>query len=266
MIRLKLQSYGQFNEGHRVGPTVWPHFDLLCVHKGRISLCLQGKSSLKITSGDAVLIFPDTSFEGDAVTATAHASVHHFELIDTPVEGPLSDLADRRTGYLSFPGPRNAHFRRDVDRLIRLSQQPETSHTLAMCDALLVILISQLRSDCDALTVSSPTAAEQFDGLRSWVIDNLHNRLTITDLATHAGISESHFRAIFKRREKCSAGAFLAELRMAEAQRLLRETRLPIKRVARAVGYASSVSFYHAFMRCMAMTPSQYRERKAPRG
>lgn len=266
MIRLKLQSYGQFNADHRVGPSVWPHFDLLCVHKGQISLSLLGESPLEMSAGDVVLIFPNTPFKGDAITAMAHASVHHFELIDVPNGAQLVDLADRQADYISFPGPRNTHFRRDVDRLIQLSQQPQLSHTYTMSSALLVLLVSQLRSDNEALSSPAATPVAQFDGLHEWVMDNLDKKLTITDLATHVGVSESHFRALFKRQENCTAGTFLGELRMTEAQRLLRETRMPIKRVARAVGYASSVSFYHAFTRCMAMTPAEYRERKAPRG
>ncbi|MGI9428504.1 MAG: helix-turn-helix domain-containing protein [Bythopirellula sp.] len=266
MIRLKQQSYGQFDSGHRVGPATWPHFDLLCLHEGRISLCLQAQHQLEMTQGDAVLIYPHTQFEGDAITATARASVHHFEFFNHPPEAPLTDLAGRCAGFLTFLGPRDAHFRSDVDRLIRLSTQVESVHVATMREALLTILLSQLCIERDSLTTSPPTRTEQFDGLRAWTMDNLHRKLTITDLAKQVGVSESHFRALFRHREGLPAGAFLAELRMTEAQRLLRETRLPIKRVARAVGYSSAVSFYHSFTRSVAMTPAQYRDRKAPRG
>ncbi|XXF10390.1 AraC family transcriptional regulator [Pseudomonas sp. D2-3] len=53
--------------------------------------------------------------------------------------------------------------------------------------------------------------------------------------------------------------SLLDELRFEQARRLLGEQRLPIARVAEALGYSETASFRHAFQRWSGTSPSRYR-------
>ena len=99
-----------------------------------------------------------------------------------------------------------------------------------------------------------------------WAGQNLSRGVTVDDLAQRAGLSSSHFRTLFAARLGRPAGAFLLDLRMREAARLLRETQNAIKQIARQTGYGDVATFYHAFRRRFKSTPGAYRTRHAPRG
>jgi len=50
-------------------------------------------------------------------------------------------------------------------------------------------------------------------------------------------------------------------VRLAEARRLLRQTRLPLGEICRRVGYASAPHFSRVFGKESGCTPSAYRRR-----
>ncbi len=78
-------------------------------------------------------------------------------------------------------------------------------------------------------------------------------------LARLAGLSPSRFAALFSRATGRSPLAYIADRRLARAQRLLIVTGSEIQEVARAVGFADAYYFSRWFRRCAGMAPSAYR-------
>ena len=273
MLQPGLQSYGQFDAGHRIRPVVWPHFDLLVLHEGELRLKLLGGDYFHLVGGDAILIFPNTPFEGDAVSASAKASVHHFTLSDQPVEmreplAPLDHLAGKEHGYEIYRAAVGPGVVNDIDRLVRLSE-PQLSlgpsgKTMRM--TLLLLMLIQLREAFPVVAESPATTQSRFSDLMRWASTRLESHPTVSDMARRAQLSESHFRRAFAQETGQTAGRYLLSLRMTRARRLLRETRMPIKQVAQSVGYASVIAFHHAFATQVGGTPAQYRKNKSPRG
>lgn len=70
-------------------------------------------------------------------------------------------------------------------------------------------------------------------------------------------------RRTLERRFRASAGrsvfAEVRRLRLQRAQRLLLDTNLPIKQIARASGFGSNVQMYQVFMRFVRTAPSEFR-------
>lgn len=83
--------------------------------------------------------------------------------------------------------------------------------------------------------------------------------LSLRDLADAAGMSVFHFARAFKRTFGCPPHAYLREIRLREADRLLRTSRLNITEIAFECGYSSSSAFTAAFRRRYARTPSEWR-------
>lgn len=83
--------------------------------------------------------------------------------------------------------------------------------------------------------------------------------LSLRDLANAAGMSVFHFARAFKRTFGCPPHAYLRDLRLHEADRLLRTSRLNITEIAFECGYSSSSAFTAAFRRRYACTPSDWR-------
>ncbi len=73
------------------------------------------------------------------------------------------------------------------------------------------------------------------------------------------GPSPSHLIRLFKRERGCPPLQYLLKLRIKEAERLLRATRLPVQVVAKRVGFEDPYYFSRAFRKITGRAPSQGR-------
>jgi AraC family transcriptional regulator len=89
--------------------------------------------------------------------------------------------------------------------------------------------------------------------------------LNLTDLAAVAGLSVFHFSRMFKLATGESPYHFVGSRRLARAERLLRETELPLSQLALDCGFASQSHFNAAFRKVMGVSPGRYRrEHRSP--
>jgi AraC family transcriptional regulator len=84
--------------------------------------------------------------------------------------------------------------------------------------------------------------------------------LSIAEFAQICGISSGHLMRAFKQSTGQTIHAYVEQVRVAKAQRLLCETDLPIKTVAAEMGFASASSFSFAFRRATGGTPLAFRQ------
>ncbi len=85
--------------------------------------------------------------------------------------------------------------------------------------------------------------------------------LTVLELAGQAGMSEVHFRRLFRRVYHVSPLQFITSQRIRRAKELLIDGSLTIGQVADAVGYASVYYFSRIFKQVTGLTPSGYRQK-----
>lgn len=82
-------------------------------------------------------------------------------------------------------------------------------------------------------------------------------------LAGQSGLSRWQFGARFKALTGRSPSAYLADLRISHAKRLMLETRLRVRDIAQRSGYRDEYYFSRAFKRATGVAPSDYRLRMA---
>ncbi len=261
MIRFLINERGVVNRSRKVGPVVWPHFDLFFVHRGAVALRLESKP-IKLSAGDGVLIYPYTTFTGESVRGTALASVLHFAL-DGPVNElpmPLRRLAGRTHGF-EFRRRRPAdHVERDLERGLLLATHRSRPLIHEMRVALLTLILAEW--DVSRPQRRGPVRhSAVFDPLVQWLGANLHRPVSLREMAARARYSPSHFRSLFQEYVGLSPGKYLALLRINESQRLLREGLMPIKEIARVTGFADLQHFYRVFKSRCHTTPRAFRER-----
>lgn len=85
-------------------------------------------------------------------------------------------------------------------------------------------------------------------------------RTNVATLARLAGMSPSHFAALFRQATGMAVLEYQIAQRMSHARELLDTTDLPINAVARAVGYRDPFYFARHFRASHGMTASQYRD------
>ncbi|WP_253674852.1 GlxA family transcriptional regulator [Streptoalloteichus tenebrarius] len=130
------------------------------------------------------------------------------------------------------------------------------------------LVFAPFRSGSQAQYVARPlpgrtSRAGDEDGLgatRRWAQDRLAERLTLHDLARHAGYSTRTFSRRFREETGTSPLRWLHERRVALAMRLLEETDLPVERVAAQSGLGTAANLRLHLRRVGGVTPSAHRE------
>lgn len=241
--------------------TQWPHFDLLWVHAGRLRMILLDDREEELKSGEGILIFPHTPFRAESVSASARASVQHFQ-VKSARQAPEILLALRKqsTGYELFSSKRPEAMDAMIDRAIELAALPQTSVVHDMRIALLVLILGELRLQKEQSQVKHQ---DRLQLLIDEVRTDPARRWTLDEMANFSGLSTSHFRAIFKSRTGETPGQFQLRARMAEAARLLSATDLPIKQIASRLDFDQLPHFYRQFVLAHGIPPAEYRRAKA---
>jgi AraC-like DNA-binding protein/quercetin dioxygenase-like cupin family protein len=93
--------------------------------------------------------------------------------------------------------------------------------------------------------------------------DNLENKITLDDIAGHAGYSISHFGAFFAQKTSYAPMEYYNQLKIQRACSYLQFSDMKIKEIAFRLGYYDPFHFSKAFRQEMEITPKEYRKRYA---
>ena len=85
--------------------------------------------------------------------------------------------------------------------------------------------------------------------------------ISITPIARHLGVSESHLSHVFKKETSYTIINYLTQYRMHMAMKLLQDCRYKVYEVADKVGYRDVTYFGSAFKKVVGMSPSEYQDR-----
>ena len=104
--------------------------------------------------------------------------------------------------------------------------------------------------------------------VRQFVLQHIERPLSIEMLARSAGTSRSSFSHQFRRITGRTPARFVLDVRLAEVERLLTQTDLPLRTIAQQTGFADATHLGKAFRRRLHQSPGAYRaglHRQAPR-
>ena len=96
----------------------------------------------------------------------------------------------------------------------------------------------------------------------SFMKNNYNVSLSVGEIAAKVFLGPDYFRKLFREVTGSSVSAFLQDIRIDEACRLLRTTDELIKDIGMKIGYGDQKSFYQAFKKLTGKTPKEYREGK----
>jgi AraC-like DNA-binding protein len=94
---------------------------------------------------------------------------------------------------------------------------------------------------------------------RQYVVSNLTRRIDVTELATRAGKTRSHFSHLFRAATGRSPAQYVTDLRLTEAARRLIATRATLKEIAAETGFANANHLCKVFRRKYHLSPGTYR-------
>lgn len=92
--------------------------------------------------------------------------------------------------------------------------------------------------------------------------ENYQNyNLTVSDIATHIGFSESHLRNAFKKETGSGVIQFLSKIRMEAAKKMLANPNATASEIAVNAGFSEYAHFCRVFRKYTGLSPSEYRKR-----
>lgn len=99
--------------------------------------------------------------------------------------------------------------------------------------------------------------------IMDYIHKNYKKDIAINTLAEHVGLSYSHVRKIFNDETGENIVNYINNMRIEEAQRLLRQTNMNINDIALSLGYNNKQSFNRFFKKYVGINPGEYRSIKA---
>ncbi len=110
----------------------------------------------------------------------------------------------------------------------------------------------------------APLDIEQYDPIADavhYLRKNFHEDLRLDQVAKTFSLSPAYFSRLFKTRTGNSFRQYLIWLRVEAAKFLLKESTIPISRVAESVGYHDANHFSVRFKEETGLTPNQFRHK-----
>lgn len=239
-----------------IGPAIWPHYDIIVIQHGEVALTVE-EAAMVLCAEDAVVIPPEHTFGGKAVSESAVIWVLHYADFVGDGESPLLSpvpLIIRKAAERSLA--RKAM--EEISRVWKGGDGGGRVDEVRRCREAELLgewLLLQFGQVARRGPLVEPprlreTVAHVLEG-------NLH--LEIAEMARHAGYSPSRFRKLFTGHYAMSPQQFFSRARIEEAKRLLQETLLPIKEIAPRLGYGEVAAFHRAFKRETSFSPAAWR-------
>ena len=147
-----------------------------------------------------------------------------------------------------------------IERLLR----SENALDQLYAETLGLLLAMELCKFCDSAAVirtsgSGGLSERQIGLVLDFIQSNLHQEISLGDLAVLVGQSRFHFSRAFKKSLGISPVRHVRALRIETARELLKLRGMSIAEVAETVGFKGAAQFSRAFLEIMTITPSEYR-------
>ena len=85
--------------------------------------------------------------------------------------------------------------------------------------------------------------------------------IRVEDIAHDCHFSPSYVAKLFKKKEGKTIGEYLRDVRMEEAELLLKNTRLPVQELSALVGFTDANYFTAVFTKRHGISPLAYRKK-----
>ena len=244
--------------GSRFGPRSLGDFELVLVVTGSAELELDDHRET-LLPGSWVLSRPGMrdSYRWDAERLCRHLYVH-FEL------DPGLDTS--RWPWIRH-WPAEAGLEAEFRRLVWLGSTPDgadptgaraSAARLTVADLLATFLGGAVPSADPAPSTQPPVARALTHVQRRWERDGLV-QLSRDELAAAAGVSVPHLSRLFRQEYGLGPSRALEWVRLRRALVLLSRGSMPVREIARAVGYGDQYHFSRRFRETFSLSPTAFR-------
>ncbi|WP_036633647.1 helix-turn-helix transcriptional regulator [Paenibacillus alginolyticus] len=243
------------------------HYEIYYLLRGKRYYFIQDRSYL-IQEGDLVFI------DKNELHKTRNADIHlHERILLNFDDSWIRSIDEKASTHLLVPFQQKQHIfsltganRTFVENLL-FSLLREKHQALGGWQLNSKALLTQLLFFCSRITDKISSAQEdppaynpKIFEIVAYINEQYRNRLTLASISESFHISPSYFCRTFKETTGFSFIEYLNNVRIREAQRLLRETKLKVIHIAEQSGFDSVAHFGRVFKQVTTQTPLECRK------
>ena len=241
-----------FARQQRLAPTVVPTARLLLIERGTAQYHLDGHQ-VAVGPGDLLLVPAMARRWWQADGASFTMAWSEFLLVERgPLDLPAMRLRSDKSDFTDA-----------LSLWCRLSEAGRRGGQAGrlLQEAELRTLLARVLLDQHSEIFSSADAGTQGDGAvraaLGWLERHYADATPERGLARRVGLSEGHFRTRFRASVGTNPRAFVLDLRLHAARRLLAAGTMGVKEVAATVGYRDPLLFSRLYRRRWGVPPSR---------
>ena len=236
------------------------NYEVILIDRGPYRCELNG-AQLTLRHGQVLVIKPGDWHQDHLRDGQRHY-VLHFRLIG-PFSGepatPLFQTEARPVEQICEGDYAHETF---FMRELRREANDATVHSAAIQDCLLEAFFWRIARGLPAAALSDafrrlPQAEAQREMIAAVLCRHLKSNPTVRELAAEAGMSPRHFSTLCARMFGTGPARCLLQLKLRQAEEMLRYRGLRVKEVSAALGFANPYHFSRAFKRVHGRPPSQ---------
>lgn len=240
------------------------------LHGGDIAFLPRGRSHFLANSIDTQCVDigispsqqpPDSDTPGsEADVRVLCAAFETDEDFQHPLFTTLPDLIHINLADNAAPCEHNTHVVHTIVKALEERIPGNDALINRLCEALLIQLLQHYHSNCESNGILNCNRnASRIYRVLEAIHQNPERTWTLNDMAELAHLSRSAFTSNFRDMVGMSPMSYLTSWRMTLARSLSRTTGLPMKVVAKRVGYRTQAGLNKAFKQFFGTTPRKMR-------
>lgn len=249
-----------------------PEFEILLITKG-FGTRMVGDHFEKFKEGDLVLLggnlphswVSDSHFLKEDNNDTCESIYIQFRktvfgthFIDMPEMQSIRTILSKSDRGIKIMGKYKEEI---AQQMLFLEKQSPLEQMLTLIRVLDLIH----RTDYEVLASSNYTQRGIFKSNKmttthNYIMQNFKQEIDVNTCAEHLSMTTSSFCRFFKKQTNVTFSVYLNYLRINFAQKLIRNTTMPIKEIAYECGYTSIVYFNQKFKKLTGVSPGEFRK------
>lgn len=261
-LQLLFTGQSQTEAGHRLGPKVFDHYLIHYVERGQ-GIYSVGGWDYALQAGDSFVIYPDVlvSYASDESDPWAYRWIAFKGesaggLLEAAGISPEAPIIHTEPGVA-----------RRFERVMRLFREKPVSVNLRAGGELHLLMAdyADAARTPDASDASYAASAQAPGAILvrqaiHYMTTQYAEPMSIELMAESLGYNRAYLSRLFRRHTGVTPIAFLVQLRLDRARRLLRERmELTVEQVASSVGFADALYFSKQFRSAYGQSPTEYR-------
>lgn len=142
-----------------------------------------------------------------------------------------------------------------------LKHTPESENNLSVLIKPLCHMINLLQFYLPGIQ-DEPSRNSLFDAILGYIQLNFMQDISLRDIAYACSCSTSTVSHLFKQNTGYSVKAYMIQLRMEQAKKLLETSDLPVNQIASICGFENADYFSTSFKQFAGLSPKEYRKRQ----